>query len=81
MNLAQSVHERAKKYPEQVAYEFMNEQYTYGYFEQSVSKFAGALKQNGVKKGRSHCFIGRKYTTFHHYLICKLALRSGCCTY
>lgn len=51
MNLAQSVHERAKKYPEQVAYEFMNEQYTYGYFEQSVSKFAGALKQNGVKKG------------------------------
>ncbi|HEY4601490.1 MAG TPA: fatty acid--CoA ligase family protein [Cerasibacillus sp.] len=51
MNLPQSVYERAMKQPEQIAYEFMNEQYTYAQFEQSVAQFAGALKEHGVKKG------------------------------
>lgn len=51
MNLPQSVYERAKKQPEEIAYEFMDQQYTYADFEQSVAQFSGALKHLGVKKG------------------------------
>lgn len=51
MNLPQSVHETAVKQPEQIAYEFLGEQYTYAQFEQSVAHLAGALKEQGIKKG------------------------------
>lgn len=51
MNLPQSVYERAKKQPDKTAYIFLEDEVTYGQFEQSVAMFAGSLQKLGVKEG------------------------------
>ena len=51
LNLYQIVRESARKFPGDVAYEFMNKQTTYAQFMQRIDRVARALVALGIEKG------------------------------
>ncbi len=51
LTLYQIVRESARKFPNDVAYEFMNKQTTYGQFMQRIDRVAKALVALGIQKG------------------------------
>ncbi|TQR19025.1 fatty acid--CoA ligase family protein [Psychrobacillus vulpis] len=51
MSLVSRVQQIAREHPEKVAYHFMGKDTSYAEFEQSVEKFATALKSIGIEKG------------------------------
>ncbi|KOO47854.1 fatty acid--CoA ligase family protein [Viridibacillus arvi] len=51
MNLVSAVHKTSKEQPEKIAYHFMGKDTNYGEFEESVARFASALKGLGVGNG------------------------------
>ncbi|MHA6258310.1 fatty acid--CoA ligase family protein [Sporosarcina sp. CAU 1771] len=57
MNLVSRVHDIAMKQPEKSAYHFMGKDTSYAEFDQSVSMFASALQDLGVKKGDHIAFL------------------------
>ncbi|MBT2583730.1 fatty acid--CoA ligase family protein [Planococcus sp. ISL-109] len=66
MNLGERVHEIAQQEAGRVAYTFMGKETNYGEFDQSVSKFAGALQELGVEKGDHVAFL---LSNTPHFLI------------
>ncbi len=75
MNLGERVHEIAQQEAGRIAYTFMGKDTTYGEFDQSVSKFAGALQDLGVEKGDHVAFL---LSNTPHFLISLYAtLRLG----
>lgn len=73
MNLVSSVQQIALEHPGKIAYHFMGKDTTYGEFQQSVERFATALKSLGIEKGdhvafllgNSPHFIISLYATMH----------------
>lgn len=57
MNLVSRVHETATTQPEKIAYHFMGQDTSYAEFDVSVSKFASALQDLGIKKGDHIAFL------------------------
>jgi long-chain acyl-CoA synthetase len=57
MNLVSRVHETATTQPEKIAYHFMGQDTSYAEFDMSVSKFASALQDLGIKKGDHIAFL------------------------
>ncbi|MGK7379521.1 fatty acid--CoA ligase family protein [Planococcus sp. 1R117A] len=57
MNLGKLVHEISQQDPSKTAYHFMGKDTSYGEFDQSVTKFAGALKSLGIEKGDHVAFL------------------------
>lgn len=57
MNLVSRVHEISLQNPGKAAYHFMGKDTSYGEFEGSVAKFAGALQSLGVGKGDHVAFL------------------------
>ncbi|MGM0898754.1 MAG: fatty acid--CoA ligase family protein [Bacillota bacterium] len=66
MNLGERVHEIALQESGRIAYTFMGKETNYGEFDQSVSKFAGALQELGVEKGDHVAFL---LSNTPHFLI------------
>lgn len=66
MNLVTSVREIANRDAARIAYHFEGKDTSYGEFEQSVAKFAGALEERGVKKGDHVAFL---LSNTPHFLI------------
>ncbi|RNF39393.1 fatty acid--CoA ligase family protein [Planococcus salinus] len=66
MNLVTSVQGIASQEPHRTAYHFMGKGTTYGEFDQSVAKFAGALQELGVEKGDHVAFL---LSNTPHFLI------------
>lgn len=66
MNLANRVHEISLQESDKTAYHFMGKDTSYGEFDQSVAKFAGALQTLGVKKGDHVAFL---LSNTPHFLI------------
>lgn len=57
MNLSKRVHEISQQDPNKTAYHFIGKDTSYGEFDRSVSKFAGALKELGVEQGDHVAFL------------------------
>ena len=57
MNLVTRVHETAITQPGKIAYHFMGKDTSYAEFDQSVSMFATALQDLGIKKGDHVAFL------------------------
>ncbi len=66
MSLVTHVQQRALKNPDKIAYHFMGKDTTYAEFNQSVERFAAALKSLGVEKGDN---IGFLLGNSPHFLI------------
>ncbi len=57
MNLMTRVHAIAEQNAVKTAYSFMGKDTSYGEFDQTVARFAGALKELGVEKGDHVAFL------------------------
>ena len=57
MNLIASVRNTALDQPEKIAYHFMGKDTSYAEFDQSVTRFASALRDLGVEKGDHVAFL------------------------
>lgn len=57
MNLVSSVRETALQQPNKTAYHFMGSDTSYAEFDQSIARFASALRELGVEKGDHVAFL------------------------
>ena len=57
MTLVNRVHEISQQNPGKTAYHFMGKDTSYGEFDGSVAKFAGALQELGIQKGDHVAFL------------------------
>ena len=57
MNLVSRVRETALEHPSKAAYNFMGKETSYAEFDQSIARFASALRELGIEKGDHVAFL------------------------